>query len=156
QAKDITLVLPPADEPDVWYHGDPLRVGQVLINLMANAVKFTPEGGSIAVSVRAMRGEGAQQWACMAVRGTGVGIEDERVEQRVGADVQGDSGQTRAHGGVGVGLAISRQRARLMGGDIDVSSEPGAGSTFMLRLPLAAHQDATHGMAAGYGHEATG
>jgi signal transduction histidine kinase len=156
QAKDITLVLPPADEPDVWYHGDPLRVGQVLINLMANAVKFTPEGGSIAVSVRAMRGEDAQQWACMAVRDTGVGIEDEQVEQLFDAFVQGDSGYTRTHGGVGLGLAISRQLARLMGGDIDVSSEPGAGSTFMLRLPLAAHQDATHDMAAGYGNEATG
>ncbi len=140
RAKGITLATPEPRATAVWYCGDPHRVGQVLINLMMNAVKFTPEGGRIDVSAWE-----EASWACVAVKDTGVGMEPEKVEALFEAFVQGDSGYTREHGGVGLGLAISRQLARLMGGDIAVTTTPGTGSTFVLRLPLVNESDAATG-----------
>jgi len=145
RAKRITLVTPAQDAPDVWYQGDPHRVGQVLINLIVNAVKFTPEGGRVDVSAATSRDNDHTEWACIAVRDTGIGIDQDAVEHLFQAFVQGEAGYTRTHGGVGLGLSISRQLARMMGGDIDVRSAPGAGSTFTLRLPLVQQDEARTG-----------
>ncbi len=108
---------------------DPERVLQVLVNLATNAVKFTGEGGRVAVT-----GRRAGRWAEIMVRDTGSGIAAGHLEQIFEPFVQ-VSGSDGTQGGVGLGLATSRALARRMGGDIVVESAPGAGSTFTLRLP---------------------
>ena len=122
---------------DVRYVGDSQRLRQVLINLLTNAVKFTPAGGRIDVSVAVQPAEHSDGWVVIKVRDTGVGIAPEQLEQIFEPFMQGERGYTRSHGGVGLGLAISRHLARMMGGEIDVESTPGKGSTFSVRLPLA-------------------
>ncbi len=121
--------------------GDERRVRQILLNLLANAVKFTRPGGGI--SLRCERFEGKSpfaparlgSWHCISVRDTGIGIEPENLETIFEPFVQLDASHTRARGGTGLGLAISRRFARLMGGDISVASRVGQGTTFTLWLP---------------------
>jgi len=110
---------------------DPERVLQVLVNLATNAVKFTAEGGRIALSARR-----SGPWAEILVRDTGRGIAPEHLEQIFEPFVQ-VSGAAGTQAGVGLGLATSRALARRMGGDVVVESTLGAGSTFTLRLPAA-------------------
>ncbi len=110
---------------------DGTRVRQVLYNLISNAIKFT-DRGRVTLDVTHVGAE----WLAFAVTDTGVGIEPQmlpRLFQRFG---QGDDSPSRRHGGTGLGLDISRNLARLMGGDIQVQSTPGQGSRFELRLPL--------------------
>jgi signal transduction histidine kinase len=121
--------------------GDERRVEQILLNLMANAVKFTRPEGQITVRCDRVEGKapftpGARgSWMCLGVTDTGIGIEEEHLETIFEPFVQLDAGHTRARGGSGLGLAISRRLARLMGGDITVSSQIGQGTTFTLWLP---------------------
>lgn len=113
------------------FRGDAYRVQQILHNLIANAIKFTPAGGTIQVSV-ATEESGAYAFS---VRDSGIGIDPSQLERIFEPFVQLDQGYTRAHGGVGLGLAICRELARLMGGELTVESQPGVGSTFTFRLP---------------------
>jgi signal transduction histidine kinase len=121
--------------------GDERRVRQILLNLLANAVKFTRAEGRI--TVRCDRVEGKApfspgslgSWMCLGVTDTGIGIEPEHLETIFEPFVQLDASHTRSRGGTGLGLAISRRFARLMGGDITVASQPGQGTTFTLWLP---------------------
>ena len=114
--------------------GDPLRLGQIVSNLVTNAVKFTPGGGL--VRVRLTR-EGAE--AVLTVRDTGIGIEPSVLPQIFDRFRQADSTITRRHGGLGLGLAIVRHLSELHGGSVSVSSPgPGQGATFSVRLPVAA------------------
>jgi signal transduction histidine kinase/CheY-like chemotaxis protein/HPt (histidine-containing phosphotransfer) domain-containing protein len=119
--------------------GDPGRVRQVLLNLVGNAVKFT-ENGEVDVSVRAVGepGLGMPGGAMLeiAVRDTGIGMAPETVRHIFDSFTQADSSTTRHYGGTGLGLAISSQLATLMGGTLTVSSRLGAGSTFVMRVPL--------------------
>ncbi|HWA62629.1 MAG TPA: ATP-binding protein, partial [Caulobacteraceae bacterium] len=108
----------------------PIRVRQILHNLVSNAVKFTEAG---AVSVRA---DHDGERLTLAVRDTGPGIPLERVEALFGKFVQADATTTRRFGGSGLGLAICRDLATLMGGDVRVVTAPGRGSTFTARLSL--------------------
>ena len=128
--------------------GDESRVRQILVNLLVNAVKFTPtrddEPGRITVSAGTAtqaspdaRLTGSGPWVYVRVEDTGVGIAAGQLQPIFEPFVQGDMTLTRAHGGTGLGLAISRRLARLMGGDITVRSEEGVGSTFFLWLPAA-------------------
>jgi CheY-like chemotaxis protein/HPt (histidine-containing phosphotransfer) domain-containing protein len=121
--------------------GDPLRLGQVLINLIGNALKFTREG-EVFVSVELLRDEQDCAAMCVHVRDTGIGMNPEQVGRLFGAFSQADSSTTRQFGGTGLGLAISKQIAQLMGGDITVESQPGVGSTFhftaLFRKPMGA------------------
>ncbi|HYE00783.1 MAG TPA: PAS domain-containing protein [Alphaproteobacteria bacterium] len=126
-------VAPPPEGPEAALEADAGRLRQILLHLLGNAAKFT-EGGEIALSVAAERRDGAP-WLAFAVRDTGPGLSPEQAA-RLFQDFDGDMTDTRRHGGAGVGLAISRRMARLMGGDIGVESAPGRGSTFTLRLPL--------------------
>jgi signal transduction histidine kinase/CheY-like chemotaxis protein len=109
--------------------GDPLRLGQVLINLIGNALKFTHKG-EVVVNVELMANADEAVSICVHVRDTGIGMTPEQLGRLFGAFSQADTSTTRQFGGTGLGLAISRQIAQLMGGDITVESEPGVGSTF--------------------------
>jgi signal transduction histidine kinase len=121
--------------------GDERRVRQIILNLLANAVKFTRPAGR--VTVRCERFEGKApftpgplgSWMLLGVTDTGIGIEAEHLETIFEPFVQLDASHTRARGGTGLGLAISRRFARLMGGDITVASRIGQGTTFTLWLP---------------------
>jgi CheY-like chemotaxis protein len=110
---------------------DPLRVRQVLVNLLGNAVKFTQQG-AVRLQVQASPHE-----LTFTVHDTGPGIDAAERERIFQAFEQADSSTTRHFGGTGLGLSISRRLARGMGGDITLYSQPGLGSQFSLRLPLA-------------------
>lgn len=112
--------------------GDPVRVRQILVNLLTNAVKFTPRGHIV---VRAWREE-TDGATFLEVEDSGIGISPEAFEHIFVPFSQADYSHTRKYGGTGLGLAISRQLARMMGGDIQVRSHPGRGSTFTVRLLL--------------------
>ena len=111
--------------------GDPLRLGQILLNLLANAIKFTAQG-RVLLTVR-----GVERHTVFQVEDTGPGIAPEHLPRLFSAFDQADDSTTRRFGGTGLGLAISRNLAQLMGGDIEVASTPGQGSIFTVRLPLA-------------------
>jgi signal transduction histidine kinase len=121
--------------------GDPRRLRQVLMNLVGNAVKFT-ERGSVEVEVTTAVTDAATGRLQIAVRDTGAGMTDTELSRLFQPFTQGAQGQR--HGGTGLGLALSRQLVELMGGRIDVSSEPGVGSAFtvVVDLPLAAPRPA--------------
>jgi signal transduction histidine kinase len=110
--------------------GDPLRVRQVLVNLVGNAIKFTPSG-RVSVSLTASSADMVE----VRVSDTGIGIEPDLVERIFAPFVQGDSSPTRHFDGTGLGLAISRELIEAMGGRIAVFSRPGAGSDFVVHLP---------------------
>jgi signal transduction histidine kinase/CheY-like chemotaxis protein len=112
---------------------DATRVRQALLNLASNAGKFTEQG---AIRITATRGpEAGADWIRIDVADTGIGMTPEQVAKLFQDFTQADTSTTRKYGGTGLGLAISRRFCRMMGGDITVTSEPGRGSTFTIRLP---------------------
>lgn len=117
--------------------GDPLRLSQILINLVGNAVKFT-DRGKVEVSVQPVSGEPDDGRASLvfSVTDTGIGIPSERQAALFAPFTQGDRSTSRRYGGTGLGLSISRKLANLMGGKITLDSQTAAGSTFRLTLPL--------------------
>jgi signal transduction histidine kinase len=121
-----------ATGPGIRAMADRDKVRQVALNLVVNAIKFTPEGGEVAVECMAEADRVRLQ-----VRDTGIGIPTEQLERIFEPFVQGERAPDRAAEGVGLGLAISRELARGMGGEVTVASAPGAGSTFTLILPRA-------------------
>ena len=110
------------------------KLQQVLINLLTNAVKFTPAGGRVMVG--AGRSEAGRR-VLVQVSDTGIGIGASQLQSIFEPFVQVDAGPTRRREGTGLGLAISRDLARGMGGDLTVESALGVGSTFTLSLPAA-------------------
>lgn len=115
--------------------GDPLRLRQVLTNLLGNAVKFT-ETGEVGLALDWKRQEDESLETVFRVWDTGIGMAAEDQERLFEHFEQADPSSTRRHGGVGLGLAISRQLTQLMGGELSVDSHPGVGSTFTVRLRL--------------------
>ncbi len=115
--------------------GDPTRLSQILINLLANAVKFT-ERGWVRLRGQVIAEEGARVQLRFEVQDTGPGIDEERQRLLFSAFEQGDNSSSRRHGGTGLGLALSRQLARTMGGDAGVQSSLGAGSMFWFTVWL--------------------
>jgi signal transduction histidine kinase len=135
------LVAPQIAAKGLVFHAAPARCGlavladeerlrQVLLNLLSNAIKFTPPGGTISASADEAGGR-----VRVSVRDTGVGIAPEHLERVFDAFVQVGRTLSAPHDGVGLGLAISRDLARAMGGDLIAESTPGAGSAFTLVLP---------------------
>lgn len=117
--------------------GDPNRLRQVLMNLVSNAIKFTEEGS---VSIAAARDpySGGGSTVRFAVSDTGIGLRPDQLKAVFEPFVQADSSSTRRYGGTGLGLAISKELVEMMGGEIGVESQPGAGSTFWFTAPFAA------------------
>ncbi|WP_247888922.1 hybrid sensor histidine kinase/response regulator [Azospirillum brasilense] len=137
EEKGLALRLEVAPDVPTALLGDPLRLGQVLLNLVNNAVKFT-ESGSVVLAVSAApRGtEDAETELRFAVRDTGIGMTAEQVARLFQPFAQADSSTTRRYGGTGLGLAISRRLAVMMGGGIAVDSTPGLGSTFRFAVTV--------------------
>lgn len=122
--------------PAVW--GDPLRVRQILHNLIGNALKFT-SAGSVEVALEAVSADSDRHYRIRGtVRDTGVGIAPEDRGQLFAPFTQADASTTRRYGGTGLGLAICKRLAKAMGGEIDLVSAPGAGSVFWFELPFDA------------------
>ena len=115
--------------------GDPVRLRQVLSNLVGNAIKFTERGG-VTLVVRRLGETSAQHLLRFEVRDTGIGIPAEAQARLFRSFTQADASTTRLYGGTGLGLAICKRIVELMGGRIDVVSEPGRGSTFWFEAPL--------------------
>jgi signal transduction histidine kinase len=111
---------------------DPMRLKQILLNLLSNACKFTKEGE---VALRARRVADGRDWIEVTVSDTGIGMTAEQQGKLFQEFTQADSLTARRYGGTGLGLALSRKLARMMGGDVTVASEAGKGSTFTVRLP---------------------
>jgi signal transduction histidine kinase/CheY-like chemotaxis protein len=135
QSKGLRLGLQIDPSVRLPVRGDPVRLRQVLSNLISNAVKFT-ERGNIAVNVRRIGETSAQHQLRFEVRDTGIGISSAAQERLFQAFSQADASTTRLYGGTGLGLAISKRIIDLMGGRIGVDSEAGQGSTFWFEIPL--------------------
>jgi signal transduction histidine kinase/ActR/RegA family two-component response regulator len=115
-----------------WVSADPTRLEQIVTNLLANAVKYTPAGGEITVSVHRDSGR-----AVLSVRDTGIGMRPELLPRVFDLFVQADRSLERSAGGLGIGLTLVRQLVQLHGGTVEASSAgPGRGSTFTVRLPI--------------------
>ncbi len=115
--------------------GDPLRLRQIVLNLISNAIKFT-DTGSVTVTVRTPDDPQSSDEVMFTVQDTGIGIPDDKQELIFNKFVQADGSTTRRYGGTGLGTSISRQLVELMGGEIGVRSRPTEGSTFWFRIPL--------------------
>jgi signal transduction histidine kinase/ActR/RegA family two-component response regulator len=121
--------------------GDPLRLRQILLNFVGNAIKFTACGEVVIRAMRLKKGEGQSAWLRFEVQDTGVGIPPEKQAGIFDAFTQADSSVTRQYGGTGLGLAICKRLVELMGGQIGVYSQPGQGSCFWFEVPLPVIQE---------------
>jgi PAS domain S-box-containing protein len=135
EEKEVELVLEIASEVPLALNGDPLRLGQVLNNLVGNAVKFT-EHGEIHIKVEVDKLQDGRIWLQFSVHDTGIGITQEQIERLFRAFSQADTSTTRKFGGTGLGLTISKRLVDMMGGEIGVESVQGKGSIFRFSVPL--------------------
>ncbi|WP_051906515.1 response regulator [Methylomarinum vadi] len=150
EEKNLELHFLLANEVPIQLRGDPLRLGQVLLNLVGNAVKFT-EAGDIVVKVALAEGQAADPSDLMlrfSVKDTGIGMSREQIKHLFKPFTQVDSSITRLYGGTGLGLSICKQLVELMGGSIHVESEPGAGAEFIftVRVKRAGEETAARPM----------
>ncbi len=135
EAKGLQFTSVMADDVPGWLMLDPLRLRQILLNLLTNAVKFTA-AGTVSLEVTCVIGPNGEPTLCFAVSDTGIGMSPEQLGRMFEPFSQADASTTKMFGGTGLGLTISRRLARLLGGDITVESRPGAGSVFKLTLEL--------------------
>ncbi len=141
-AKGLEMAIEYAEDAPVKLAGDAIRIRQVLINLIGNAIKFTERGG-ITVRVRCEQQTERDAFLALEVRDTGIGIPADKLELVFEKFTQADGSMTRRYGGTGLGLTIVKQLVEVMGGSVKVESCVGAGTTFRvaLRLPLAEGAD---------------
>ncbi len=142
EARSLELNLRPTPQPAPIYRGDDERARQILVNLLSNAVKFTAPGGRITVQINQSQSpdpearlQPKRSYVSFQVSDTGSGIPHEKLLSIFDPFVQAETGHSRSREGSGLGLTISRRLARLMGGDLTVTSEMGKGSKFTLWLP---------------------
>lgn len=138
--KGLELVCGAAPEVPPALIGDPVRLQQILVNLVGNALKFTSQG-EVIVSVACLRCEESRVLLRFSVKDSGIGIPEAKKEHLFDSFTQVDSSSTRIFGGTGLGLAICRQLAQLMGGSIGVASVFGQGSEFFVNLPFECPPD---------------
>jgi signal transduction histidine kinase/PAS domain-containing protein len=136
EEKNITFYANFDLPPHICHLCDPLRLRQVLINLLGNAVKFTGEMGAVSFSVILRKRENGLSWIYFSVKDTGVGISPDALEKLFTPFEQGNSRVTQKYGGTGLGLVISKSIVQLFGGDIEVKSEIGQGSEFSFELVM--------------------
>lgn len=139
--KQIELLFAVAPNVPRCFIGDPLRLGQVLINLMSNAIKFT-ERGEVLLSLSLVEQQNDDVVLRFSVRDSGIGLTPEQQAKLFSAFTQADTSTTRRYGGTGLGLAICKQLVELMGGSIGVESQLGHGSTFFFNVKL--HSSSGH------------
>jgi two-component system sensor histidine kinase/response regulator len=142
EQKGLELVVDYAPRLPVTIHTDPLRLRQVLTNLIGNAVKFT-EHGSVRIAVDCVTGPDDSARLQFAISDTGIGIPADRIGELFEPFTQLDGSATRRHGGTGLGLAISRRLANALGGNVQVASRLGEGSTFTLTIDAGSVGDAS-------------
>lgn len=116
--------------------GDSMRVNQILLNLLSNAIKFTPKGGSVRLEIRMLRSASDKIWLRFIVKDSGIGMKKEFLEHLYEPFEQADNGIARKYGGTGLGMAITKNLVAIMDGTIEVESQEGAGTTFMVDLPF--------------------
>lgn len=133
--KGLDLNVHIANELPTQCIGDPLRIRQILLNLLNNAIKFT-EKGQVSLDVNKTTNMHGNDQLCITVADTGIGIKEEFIEKIFDKYTQADSSVSRKYGGTGLGLSISQELARLMQGSIAVKSWLGIGSHFIVTLPL--------------------
>jgi PAS domain S-box-containing protein len=138
--KGLLFEIHDKTDPDTLFVGDQVRLRQILLNLVGNALKFTQKG-SISVSV-SNRGEGQCE---LVVKDTGIGIPPERIDSVFEKFEQAETSTTRQFGGTGLGLSIVKSLTLLMGGQIKVNSEVGVGSAFSVQIPLPAIKNKVDG-----------
>ncbi|MDX7897968.1 response regulator [Aeromonas media] len=134
ERKQLEVIINKSPAVPDFLRGDPLRLGQVLVNLVNNAIKFT-ERGEVEVAITLVNQYPMR--VCFSVRDTGIGIAPEKQAQLFQPFTQLEAGNTRKYGGSGLGLNISQRLVGLMGGEIRVQSKPGVGSTFLFEIPLS-------------------
>ena len=135
EAKGLELLFDVAAAVPQDLVGDPLRLGQILVNYANNAVKFT-EAGEVGIRVRLVSADGGEAVLRFEVRDTGIGLTQEQIARLFQSFSQADASTTRRFGGTGLGLAISKRLAELMRGQVGVDSTPGEGSTFWFTARL--------------------
>jgi polar amino acid transport system substrate-binding protein len=140
EEKGIEFLFDIAPDLPTALIGDPLRLGQILINLGNNAVKFTEKGGEVIIKVEAEAEDEDSVMMYFRVIDTGIGMTPEQTSKLFQSFSQADTSTTRKYGGTGLGLAICKNLTKLMGGDIWVSSEANVGSEFHFRVKLGKQQ----------------
>jgi two-component system, sensor histidine kinase and response regulator len=141
--KNIAVVFSTGEEVPPGLIGDPLRLGQILINLANNAIKFT-EAGQVVVELSAEAVTEKTTRLSFSVRDTGIGMSAEQVSKLFQSFNQADASHTRKFGGTGLGLAISKELCELMGGTLTVESEPGKGTTFVFKAEFPIASEVIH------------
>ena len=135
-AKGLAFEIVISGFKDELLLGDSMRVNQILLNLLSNAIKFTPKGGSVRLEIRMLRSASDKIWLRFIVKDSGIGMKKEVLEHLYEPFEQADNGIARKYGGTGLGMAITKNLVAIMDGTIEVESQEGAGTTFMVDLPF--------------------
>lgn len=135
-AKGLSFEIVISGFKDELLLGDSMRVNQILLNLLSNAIKFTPKGGSVRLEIRMLRSASDKIWLRFIVKDSGIGMKKEFLEHLYEPFEQADNGIARKYGGTGLGMAITKNLVAIMDGTIEVESQEGAGTTFMVDLPF--------------------
>ncbi|MEG1781683.1 MAG: ATP-binding protein, partial [Oscillospiraceae bacterium] len=144
QSKGVEYVVTEFENHECSYLGDGVRLQQILINILSNAVKFTPKGGRVSLNITRSSFTGKTVNIRFKVTDTGIGISKEFLPNLFKPFSQEHSGSGSGYGGSGLGLAISKNLAQLMGGDISVQSALGKGTSFIVDIPLEIPPQNTH------------
>lgn len=132
--KGLTFTVPLKDLKNTVLTGDGLRLNQVLLNLLSNSLKFTPEGGTIRLEIRQLRNKAGKVRLRFTVSDTGIGMSEEFLQHIFDPFEQESAATGKKYGGTGLGMPITRNLVTLMGGTISVRSKPGLGTTFIIEL----------------------
>ena len=135
-AKGLAFEIVISGFKDELLLGDSMRVNQILLNLLSNAIKFTPKGGSVRLEIRMLRSASDKIWLRFIVKDSGIGMKKEFLEHLYEPFEQADNGIARKYGGTGLGMAITKNLVAIMDGTIEVESQEGAGTTFLVDLPF--------------------